>query len=162
MLELLQNFQRFRKALLAAFKEKCRQLDLDPRQAVLLKALDDLGPSSAVDLCRATLCDPATANRAVAAMVKRGWISRRKDPRDGRCSVLALKEGEGLRLARGVGRQYAQLAREAFRPFSGQERRRLNRDLTRLTQHMDRGLAGRPAKRPLPDTPLRGKKGRAA
>ena len=69
MEEIFRNFLRFRQALSVAHKQSCRRLNLDPRQAGILRALDELGPSSAADLCRATISDPATVNRAVAEAV---------------------------------------------------------------------------------------------
>ncbi|HTB22560.1 MAG TPA: MarR family winged helix-turn-helix transcriptional regulator [bacterium] len=135
MPEIFRHFQGFRKALASAFKQSCRSINLDMRQAAVLKALADLGSSSAVDLCQATLLDPATVNRTVAQSVVRGWIKQVKDPEDRRCCRLSLT-ALGAEQARLVLRQYRLLERKTFRPFSVEERRRFSRDLERLTSYL--------------------------
>ncbi|MGH7441243.1 MAG: MarR family winged helix-turn-helix transcriptional regulator, partial [bacterium] len=101
MRELFRDVQRFRKAVNAAFKESCRSINLDPRQATVLKSLAEMGSPSAVDLCQATLYDPATVNRTVAESVKRGWVTQVKDTHDRRCCRLTLT-AQGVELAREV------------------------------------------------------------
>jgi DNA-binding MarR family transcriptional regulator len=134
--DFFRNFLRFRQALSIAHRQSCRRLNLDPRLAALLRALDDLGPSSAVDLSRATLSDPATVNRVVAGAVGMGLIRQVQNPKDRRCCRLTLTPGPGRSLARQVAREYALLARKTFQAFSAVERRRFNRDLGRLTAHL--------------------------
>jgi DNA-binding MarR family transcriptional regulator len=136
MEEIFRNFLRFRQALSVAHRRSCARLNLDPRQAGILRALDELGPSSAVDLSRATLCDPATVNRVVARAVRMGLIRQVQNPKDRRCCRLTLTPGPGRSLARQVAREYALLAGNTFRVFSVAERRRFNRDLERLTAHL--------------------------
>jgi DNA-binding MarR family transcriptional regulator len=136
MEEIFRNFLRFRQALSVAHKQSCRRLNLDPRQAGILRALDELGPSSAADLCRATISDPATVNRAVAEAVRMGLVRQVQNPKDRRCCRLTLTPGPGRSLARQVAREYALLAGKTFQAFSAAERRRFNQDLERLTAHL--------------------------
>ncbi len=135
MPEILRHFQAFRKAFASAFRSSCRSLNLDIHQAAVLKALAELGPSPAVDLSQATLLDPATVNRTVAEAVKRGWVRQVKDTRDRRCCRLTLTD-EGLGVARRVLRRIRRLERHALSPFSPEERSRLGRDLTLLTERL--------------------------
>ena len=136
MAEIFANFQRFRKALNTALKRGCRSLDLDLRQASVLKALADLGPSSAVDLCQATISDPATIYRTVSESVRQGWICQIQDPRDHRCCRLTLTPA-GSDLSARVIRLFDQIEKVAFQPFPPSQRLRFNRDLQRLTEHLN-------------------------
>jgi DNA-binding MarR family transcriptional regulator len=137
MREIFQNFALLRQALNVAARRGYKPLDLDVRQAGILRALHDAGPCSAVELCRATISDPAAINRALGALIRKGVVRQVRDAKDRRRSRLTLTSPAGTGLAREVVRIHEELAQKTFRPFSEPERRRFNRDLERLTIHLN-------------------------
>ncbi|MEZ0579066.1 MarR family winged helix-turn-helix transcriptional regulator [Nocardioides sp. MH1] len=64
-------------------------------QARLLASLTDEGDASQAELSRRTSIDPSDVVAAVGELVARGFVSRARDPQDGRRNIVsATAEGE--------------------------------------------------------------------
>lgn len=82
---------------LSIFQTNASDPDLTSVQFVTLCALHDLGPSSQVELVKATSVDQATIRGIVERLKARGLIDLSKDEADGRKVVISLRpKGEAL------------------------------------------------------------------
>lgn len=82
---------------LSIFQNNASDPDLTSVQFVTLCALHDLGPSSQVELVKATSVDQATIRGIVERLKARGLIDLSKDEADGRKLVISLlPKGEAL------------------------------------------------------------------
>ncbi|MBA1349837.1 MULTISPECIES: MarR family transcriptional regulator [unclassified Rhizobium] len=82
---------------LSIFQTNASDPDLTSVQFVTLCALHDLGPSSQVELVKATSVDQATIRGIVERLKARGLIDLSKDEADGRKVVISLlPKGEAL------------------------------------------------------------------
>jgi DNA-binding MarR family transcriptional regulator len=82
---------------LSIFQTNASDPDLTSVQFVTLCALHDLGPSSQVELVKATSVDQATIRGIVERLKARGLIDLSKDESDGRKVVISLlPKGETL------------------------------------------------------------------
>ncbi|SDN79938.1 MarR family winged helix-turn-helix transcriptional regulator [Ensifer sp. YR511] len=75
---------------LAIFQSNASDPDLTSVQFVTLCALHDLGPSSQVELVKATSVDQATIRGIVERLKARGLIDLSRDEADGRKVVISL------------------------------------------------------------------------
>jgi DNA-binding MarR family transcriptional regulator len=119
-----------------------RSTDVKPHRAldraayVILRRLQQDGPQNVSALATALNLDGSTVTRQVTALQKDGLIERRRDPRDGRGTMIE---------ATAVGLQQVEAVREARRSlygtvlqdYSGQERRELAATLERFTAALD-------------------------
>jgi DNA-binding MarR family transcriptional regulator len=82
---------------LSIFQTNASDPDLTSVQFVTLCALHDLGPSSQVELVKATSVDQATIRGIVDRLKVRGLVNLSKDEADGRKVVISLlPKGETL------------------------------------------------------------------
>ncbi|RWX81338.1 MarR family transcriptional regulator [Neorhizobium lilium] len=82
---------------LSIFQTNASDPDLTSVQFVTLCALHDLGPSSQVELVKATSVDQATIRGIVDRLKARGLVDLSKDEADGRKVVITLlPKGEAL------------------------------------------------------------------
>lgn len=82
---------------LAIFQSNTSDPDLTSVQFVTLCALHDLGPSSQVELVKATSVDQATIRGIVERLKIRGLIDLNRDESDGRKVVISLlPKGEAV------------------------------------------------------------------
>jgi DNA-binding MarR family transcriptional regulator len=119
-----------------------RSTDVKPHRAldraayVILRRLQQDGPQNVSALATALNLDGSTVTRQVTALQKDGLIERRRDPRDGRGTVIE---------ATAVGLQQVDAVREARRSlygtvlqdYSREERRELAATLERFTAALD-------------------------
>jgi DNA-binding MarR family transcriptional regulator len=119
-----------------------RSTDVKPHRAldraayVILRRLQQDGPQNVSALATALNLDGSTVTRQVTALQKDGLIERRRDPRDGRGTMIE---------ATAVGLQQVDAVREArrslygtvLRDYSGEERRELAATLERFTAALD-------------------------
>jgi len=82
---LMRSFIKARTRMLAAAAH-----DVEWSAHMVLKCLENEGPSRASAVAEWLHSDPSTVSRQVAALVKDGLLERRADPDDGRASLLAL------------------------------------------------------------------------
>jgi len=82
------------RVVVGRMRRRLRELadpqDLTPSQTSVLSRLDKQGPASASDLAVAEQVRPQSMAATVAALVERGLVERRPDPRDGRRQLLVL------------------------------------------------------------------------
>jgi DNA-binding MarR family transcriptional regulator len=82
---------------LSIFQANASDPDLTSIQFVTLCALNDLGPSSQVELVKATSIDQATIRGIVDRLKTRGLIELSKDKTDGRKVIISiLPKGKAL------------------------------------------------------------------
>jgi DNA-binding MarR family transcriptional regulator len=109
---------------------------LDRAAYVILRRLQQDGPQNVSVLAAALNLDGSTVTRQVTALQKDGLIERRRDPRDGRGTVieataLGLQQVEAVREAR------RSLYGTVLRDYSGAEREELAATLERFTAALD-------------------------
>jgi DNA-binding MarR family transcriptional regulator len=111
----------------AAFAALLAPLGLRPKQFGLMNvvALAD-GPSQG-EIGAAMGIDPSGLIATIDDLEERGWLERRKDPRDRRRNVVVLTEAGTAKLSEGRAAAYRR-ARELTSPLNAKERRAL-RDL---------------------------------
>lgn len=88
--------RRASRALTQAYDEHLRPLGLRSTQLILLKALDQAGPTPQGRLGRWLLLDATTMSRTSRVLEREGWIQSGSSP-DRRERILSLtSEGRGL------------------------------------------------------------------
>ena len=75
--------------------------DISVTQCYALRSLADGGPSSLNAVAESLFLDKSTASRVVSALERKGYVSRRQDPDDGRAVLLEITE-TGLALYRRI------------------------------------------------------------
>ena len=118
---------RVGSAQASAFAALLAPLGLRPKQFGLMNvvALSD-GPSQG-EIGAAMGIDPSGLIATIDDLEERGWLERRRDPRDRRRNVVVLTAAGEAKLAEGRAAAF-QRARELTAPLSAKERRAL-RDL---------------------------------
>lgn len=89
-----------------------------PERSVLSR-LDRSGPATAAELARAEQITPQAIGTTLGVLETRGFVERRRDPRDGRRIIMSLT-GAGLETLRhkrdARARQLAKILAEQFSP----------------------------------------------
>ena len=108
----------------------------------LLAVLGRFGPLSANGVAERTYMDKVRVSRAVQRLLERGHIRRSTDVADRRRSILELSpEGEAIRAA--VAPLALEIERRLLAALSAEDRRDLDRVLTRLDAGADHFLKER-------------------
>jgi len=119
-----------------------RSTDVKPHRAldraayVILRRLQQDGPQNVSALATALNLDGSTVTRQVTALQKDGLIERRRDPDDGRGTVIAATD-TGLHQVDMVRQARRELYGSVLRAYSPDERRELARTLERFTAALD-------------------------
>jgi DNA-binding MarR family transcriptional regulator len=100
----------------------------------LLAALDDVGPSSQVELSRCTTIDRSDMVASVNELAERGFVERAADPDDGRRNIVTITASGRRELAK-LDRLIAQAQSEWLAPLSKKERAELVVLLARVVEH---------------------------
>jgi len=101
-MKLLNTLHRVQQIAEDAFRVAAGDLDITPRQAAVLAAIEAQPDCSQAAVVLATNIDRSTLADICRRLARKGWLSRRRSKKDGRAMVLALTE-EGaatLRAAR--------------------------------------------------------------
>lgn len=112
--------------------------DLERAEYLLLRTLEDHGPTDICGLASRLGVDPSTAGRQVSAMTERGLVRREPAPEDRRRSIVTPTD-EGLRLMGKVREQRRAAAEELLEGWSAGDRATLARMFTRYNE----AVAGR-------------------
>jgi len=105
---------------------------LDRAAYVILRRLQQDGPQNISVLAAGLNLDGSTVTRQVTALQNDGLTERRRDPRDGRGTVIEAT-ALGLRQVDAVGAARRELYGTVLRDYSDQERRELAAALERFT-----------------------------
>jgi DNA-binding MarR family transcriptional regulator len=112
---------------------------LDRAAYVILRHLDEHGPTKIGQLAAQLGLDASTVTRQVATMADERLVRRERDPADGRGTVISASATGAARL-RAVRRARAELYQGILADWSDADRRTLATMLHRLNQSMDRHL----------------------
>lgn len=115
---LTRNFELLRR-------RRSEQLEVDRAEYLLLRTLDDLGPSTIGALADSLGLDPSTVGRQVAVLEQSGWAVRIEDPGDRRRTIVETTSA----------------GRAAMRRTSRERRRRTRQMLGDWTEEDLRSLA---------------------
>jgi DNA-binding MarR family transcriptional regulator len=126
-----------------------RSTDLKPYRAldraayVILRQLQQAGPQNVSALATALNLDGSTVTRQVTALQQDGLIERRRDPHDGRGTVIELTP-PGVHQVDMVSEARRTLYGTVLRDYSDEERRSLAATLERLNTALDAHMRTRP------------------
>ena len=109
---------------------------LDRAAYVILRHLQQDGPLNVSALAGRLNLDGSTVTRQVTALERDGLIERRRDPRDGRGTVIAPTE-KGLTQVDAVRQARRALYDKVLHDWSPEQRADLARTLERLTLSID-------------------------
>lgn len=97
---LALRFDRLVRQIHVSLQRKAPEFDTEevgPGLAMVLLSLHDLGPVSMVALARAQVRDKSQMTRMIAALERKGLVSKTPDARDSRVVTVALtKKGSGF------------------------------------------------------------------
>jgi DNA-binding MarR family transcriptional regulator len=119
-----------------------RSTDVKPHRAldraayVILRRLQQDGPQNVSSLASALNLDGSTVTRQVTALQKDGLIERKRDPRDGRGTVIEAT-AQGLHQVDAVREARRALYGTVLRDYSGTERDQLAKTLERFTAALE-------------------------
>ncbi|HJU64973.1 MAG TPA: MarR family winged helix-turn-helix transcriptional regulator [Gemmatimonadaceae bacterium] len=120
--------------------------EVSARQASILSHLDGVEPTDLGTLAMHMGVTPSTMSISIDRLVRQGYVSRERDPRDGRVRHLRLTEnGERVRDAQRV--LEPALVRSMLRHLSPAERRAALRGLDLLSKAATAEVAARSALR---------------
>jgi DNA-binding MarR family transcriptional regulator len=111
----------------SAFAALLAPLGLRPKQFGLMNVVALAEGPSQGEIGAAMGIDPSGLIATIDDLEERGWLERRKDPRDRRRNVVVLTEAGSAKLSEGRAAAYER-AKELTAPLSAKERRAL-RDL---------------------------------
>jgi DNA-binding MarR family transcriptional regulator len=109
---------------------------LDRAAYVILRHLEESGPTNLGGLAAALGVDASTATRQVTAMQRDGLVRRDPDPHDGRGTVIAATAA-GLARYKAVRRARAELYTAVLADWPATDRQTLARLLHRLNASLD-------------------------
>jgi DNA-binding MarR family transcriptional regulator len=89
-LSLLDAFALLRRELSLMVNQELKELNIGPKQMLVLYYLSLHGSASATVLSDYSQSDPAATSRTIASLEKLAWIKRTTDPSDSRRSILVL------------------------------------------------------------------------
>ncbi len=141
--KVLDSLRRIVRGLRATAHSVQRELGISGAQLFVLRELAAEPGISIRRLSQRTLTDPSSVSVVVTKLVRRGLVSRRRDPADGRRSALSLTaRGQGL-LGRAHEPFQARLAR-ALRSLPRARLRRLSVDLAAVVREAGANAGGAP------------------
>jgi DNA-binding MarR family transcriptional regulator len=86
----LETFGSVRRAIQRLAVKKLKSLKLGTKQVIVLRLISKKGQCSMTELAEAADSDLAAVSRMIASLVKNSWLTRARDPNDGRQAVLKL------------------------------------------------------------------------
>lgn len=119
---------------------------LSAHQGSILDHLDDVEPTSLMDLARHMGVTPSTMSISIDRLVRRGYVVRRRDPRDGR-RVRLLLSAAGVRVKEAQQVLEPPRVRGMLHALSRDERAAALRGLALLARAASRYMASGPPKR---------------
>ncbi len=120
--------------------QELKLLNIGPKQAGLLRFVSKNNGCSASDLSRFTLTDPAATGRALDALVKKKWVTRKEHPYDRRLWVLRIT-ALGRRQLPVLDRISIKMEKKLDKYLSPQERDKLQELLEKLTANITESLS---------------------
>ena len=138
--ELLAKCRRFAKSMNAWSTQELKLLNIGPKQAGLLRFVSKNNGCSASDLSKFTLTDPAATGRALDALVKKKWVTRKEHPYDRRLWVLRIT-ALGKRQLPVLDRISIKMEKKLDKYLSPQERDKLQELLEKLTANISESLS---------------------
>ncbi len=88
-------------------------LDLGPKQVVLMMELARTEPTSQAELARATMTDPAATSRAVQTLITQGWVRRTRNEKDQRALTVEMTAA-GRAASKRIEAVYQKANRQVF------------------------------------------------
>jgi DNA-binding MarR family transcriptional regulator len=149
MIELLESYRRFKRAVNLLAVKELKPLGFGSKQASVLSYLAAHRRCSHADLARHTITDPAAAGRIVDALIRRGLILRKKHPSDRRRWMLSLTP-RGLQAADGIAAVFKGMARDLAQPLRPRERLGLVAALDKITASLSPDKPSTKARKELP------------
>ena len=108
-LELWQSIRNIYRKVLKRLNARLARERITFSQYSVLLALSRVGPTQMNRLGEHMLVAPANVTGLIDRMERRGYVRRRRDPRDRRLCVVEPTE-EGLRLFKSISRRFRQYA----------------------------------------------------
>jgi len=106
--------------------------DLSPRHEAALAWLRRRGRLTTAELARSENITPQSMGAVVAELVDRGWVTKSKDPNDGRRELLALTDAGAATVAKTDEARHADLIELLTTRLSDDERELVARALDAL------------------------------
>jgi DNA-binding MarR family transcriptional regulator len=128
---LIETFGRVRRQINLIITQDLKPLGIGPKQAVILRYLADHGPSSAAEISRTTITDPAATCRTLEAMIRKGWILQQEHPDDRRRYQVSLSR-KGAKLVDELRATVRKSSQKIFKPLSEKERTSFHEYLLRI------------------------------
>jgi len=83
-IELLEQYGSMRRSMGRAITPYLHQMDIGPKQLLVLRAIGKRGECSMSDIAEATASDMASVTRMVASLVNSGWVDKQRAEGDRR------------------------------------------------------------------------------
>jgi len=90
--EIREHVDKISSQMRRQYSESLRELDLHVGQDNLLCKLWTEGDIKQIQLTELLNCEPSTVTNMIKTLEKKGFVSRKKDPDDGRVSRVYLTE----------------------------------------------------------------------
>jgi MarR family 2-MHQ and catechol resistance regulon transcriptional repressor len=107
--------------------------DVSVTQCYALEALLRRGPSTLNDLADELYLDKSTASRVVAALARKGYVSKGRDPNDGRAFALTVTAA-GRRLYQRIRKELVAEERDLIADFDPEVREAASKLIVRLAR----------------------------
>ena len=125
-------------------RENLLPLDIRPRQARVLDALNRMGSASQVELTRAFGVTAGSMSTMVGRLEKRGLILRNSHPEERRSDVLSLSES-GRSQLQGIYRSWRAMDRCVDKAIGAEKARQLAELTEELRQALGGQIPGKPS-----------------
>jgi DNA-binding MarR family transcriptional regulator len=121
VIEIIESFGRFKRAVNLLAVQELKPLGLGSKQASVLRYLAAHRRCSHADLARHTITDPAAAGRIVDTLIRRGLVLRKEHPSDRRRWMLSLTP-QGRQAAERIAAVFKGMAAVLASPLNTRER----------------------------------------
>lgn len=135
MIEIIESFGRFRRAVNLLLVQELKPLGLGSKQASMLRYLAAHRRCSHADLARHTITDPAATGRIVDTLVRRGLVLRAEHPSDRRRWMLSLTP-QGRQAADKIASVFKGMAGVLASPLGPRERMELVATLDKISDSL--------------------------
>lgn len=133
--EIRENIDKISSRMRRQYSESLRQLDLHVGQDNLLCKLWSHGEIRQIQLTEMLGCEPSTLTNMIKTLEKNGFISRKKDPDDGRVSIVFLTE-KGWNVRKPIEEMWQNQQNKLLKGFTDENRELLNEFLLQMDKNL--------------------------
>lgn len=141
-IELLEQYGSVRRSLGRAITPYLQEMDIGPKQLMVVRTVGKRGECSMSDIAEATASDMASVTRMVASLVISGWVEKHRAEGDRRQWRVKLAR-KGAKQWEKIDSLFQEIAAGFASELNGAEQEELSRLLAKVQKGLEASLASR-------------------